>query len=203
MALGLLPLPTIHPYPHQQPAYRWRLVLSYDGTRFSGWQYQPSTPTIQCILEQALTRVTKLERKDLCLVGASRTDTGVHALGQVAHFVTPFNYQGLQDMHAVLNGLLPPDIRVTEICPAMPQFHAHFSVTGKIYHYKIYNDPVMDPFHRLYAYHNRSKLNTCVMMEATKHFLGKHDFSAFANAQRNDRTVNPVKNIFRLDITEE
>lgn len=203
MALGLLPFPTIHPYPHQQPAYKWRLVLSYDGTRFSGWQYQPSTPTIQCILEQALTQVTKLERKDLCLVGASRTDTGVHALGQVVHFVTPFNYQGLQDMHAALNGLLPPDIRVREISPAMPQFHARFSVTGKIYHYKIYNHPVMDPFHRLYAYHNRSNLNTCVMMEAAKHFLGKHNFSAFANAQRNDRTLNPVKNIFRLDIIEK
>ncbi|KAI3696564.1 hypothetical protein L6452_28933 [Arctium lappa] len=208
MALGLPPLPTIHPYPHQQqqpPAYnyKWRLLLSYDGTRFSGWQYQPSTPTIQCILEQALTRVTKLERKDLCLVGASRTDTGVHALGQVAHFVTPFNYQGLQDMHAALNGLLPPDIRVREISPAMPQFHARFSVIGKIYHYKIYNDPVMDPFHRLYAYHNRSKINTCVMMEAAKHFVGKHNFSAFANAQRNDRTLNPVKNISRLDIIQK
>lgn len=106
-------------------------------------------------------------------------------------------------MHAALNGVLPSDIRVKEISPALPEFHARFSVTGKIYHYKIYNDTVMDPFHRLYAYHNLSKLNTCAMKEATRYFLGKHDFSAFANSQRNDRTVNPVKNISRLDIVEK
>lgn len=141
----------------------------------------------------------------MCLFGASRTDTGVHALGQVAHFLTPFNYDynRLEDMHAALNGLLPPDIRVKEISPALPQFHARFSFTGKIYHYNIYNDTVMDPFHRLYAYHNLSRLNICVMKEAANYFLGKHDFSAFANKQRNDRVVNPVKNIFRLDIIEK
>lgn len=106
-------------------------------------------------------------------------------------------------MHAALNGLLPPDIRVREISSAVPEFHARFSVTGKIYCYKIYNDTVMDPFHRLYAFHNLSKLNTCVMKEAAKYFVGKHDFSAFANAQRNDRVVNPVKNISRVDIIEK
>ncbi|KAL7617560.1 uncharacterized protein LOC111912814 [Lactuca sativa] len=209
-ALGVgLPLAAAHLddlYNQQTPpanTYKWRLVLSYDGTRFSGWQYQPSTPTLQCLLEQALTRVTKLERKDLCVVGASRTDAGVHALGQVAQFVTPFNYKDLQDMHAALNGLLPPDVRIREISPALPDFHARFSVTGKIYHYKIYNDTVMDPFHRLYAYHNLSKLNVSVMKEAAKYFVGKHDFSSFANKQRNDRIVNPVKNISRVDIIEK
>ncbi|MFS7977067.1 putative tRNA pseudouridine(38-40) synthase [Helianthus anomalus] len=201
-------LPLVISHPDQQqlqtpPLYKWRLLLSYDGTRFSGWQYQPSTPTLQGTLEQALTRATKLERKDLCVVGASRTDTGVHALGQVAHFVTPFNYTELQGMHAALNGLLPPDIRVREISPTLPEFHARFSVTGKIYRYMIYNDTVMDPFHRLYAYHNLSKLNISVMKEATKYFVGRHDFSAFANTQRNDRVLSPVKNIFRMDIIEK
>ncbi|KAJ0512320.1 putative pseudouridine synthase I, TruA, pseudouridine synthase, catalytic domain superfamily [Helianthus annuus] len=66
-------------------------------------------------------------------------------------------------MNAALNGLLLPDIRVREISPALPEFHARFSVTGKIYRYMIYNDTVMDPFHRLYAYHNLYKLNTCVV----------------------------------------
>ncbi|KAF5785662.1 putative tRNA pseudouridine(38-40) synthase [Helianthus annuus] len=201
-------LPLVISHPDQQqlqtpPLYKWRLLLSYDGTRFSGWQYQPSTPTLQGTLEQALTRVTKLERKELCVIGASRTDTGVHALGQVAHFVTPFNYTELQGMHAALNGLLPPDIRVREISPALPEFHARFSVTGKIYRYMIYNDTVMDPFHRLYAFHNLSKLNISVMKEAAKYFVGRHDFSAFANTQRNDRVLSPVKNIFRMDITEK
>ncbi|KAJ0698819.1 putative tRNA pseudouridine(38-40) synthase [Helianthus annuus] len=106
-------------------------------------------------------------------------------------------------MHASLNGLLPPDIRIREISPALPEFHARFSVTGKIYRYMIYNDTVMDPFHRSYAYHNLYKLNTCLMKEATKYFVGRHDFSAFANTQRNDRVLSPVKNIFRMDIIEK
>ncbi|XP_059592742.1 uncharacterized protein LOC100254503 isoform X2 [Vitis vinifera] len=182
--------------------YKWRLVIAYEGTRYSGWQYQQSPPTIQCIVEKALTRATKLEREDLYLVGASRTDTGVHAWGQVAHFLTPFNYDGLESIHAALNGLLPPDIRVREISPAVPEFHARFSVKSKIYHYKIYNDAVMDPFLRHYVYHSVYKLNTLAMREAAKHFTGKHDFSAFVNASHNDRSPNPVKNIFRFDVNE-
>ncbi|RYR31543.1 hypothetical protein Ahy_B01g056348 isoform B [Arachis hypogaea] len=66
-----------------QPDYKWRLILAYDGTHYAGWQYQQSPPTVQCTVEKALIKATKLERKDLRLVGASRTDTGVHAWGQV------------------------------------------------------------------------------------------------------------------------
>ncbi|PSR85245.1 TRNA pseudouridine synthase [Actinidia chinensis var. chinensis] len=196
------------PYPNQYgklvtvPSYKWRMVIAYDGTRFSGWQYQQSPPTIQCIVEKALTRITKQERSDLQLVGASRTDTGVHAWGQVAHFVTPFNYDCLDSIHAALNGLLPSDIRVREISPAVPEFHARFSAKSKIYHYKIYNDKIMDPFQRHYAYHSVYKLNPDVMREAAKHFIGKHDFSSFVNVSRNDRSRDPVKNIFRFDILE-
>lgn len=183
--------------------YKWRLVIAYDGTHYAGWQYQQSPPTIQCIMEKALTRITKVEREDLLLVGASRTDAGVHAWGQVAHFVTPFNYDSLDHLHAALNGLLPSDIRVREISPAVPEFHARFSVRSKIYHYKIYNDTVMDPFQRYYAYHSAYKLNPEAMKEATKYFIGRHDFSAFANASRNDRAPNPVKNIFSFDVIEK
>lgn len=182
--------------------YKWRLVIAYDGTRFSGWQYQQSPPTIQCTIEKALMTATKLERKHLHLVGASRTDAGVHAFGQVAHFITPFNYDSLESIHAALNGLLPSDIRVREISAAAPEFHARFSAKSKIYHYKIYNDPVMDPFHRHFAYHSIYKLNTDAMKEAAKYLVGKHDFSAFVNAQRNDRILDPLKNIFRFDIIE-
>lgn len=182
--------------------YKWRLLIAYDGTRYAGWQYQMSPPTIQCHVEKALSRVTKLERKDFRLAGAGRTDTGVHAWGQVAHFVTPFNYDNLEGIHAALNGLLPADIRVREISPAVPEFHARFSAEGKTYHYKIYNDTVMDPFQRHFAYHSAYKLNADVMREAAKHFVGEHDFSAFANASHNDGVPNPVKNIFRFDVFE-
>lgn len=121
---------------------------------------------------------------------------------QVAHFITPFSYDGLESIHAALNGLLPPDIRVREISAAVPEFHARFSAKSKIYHYKIYNDAVMDPFQHHYAYHSVYKLNTTLMREAAEYFVGKHDFSAFVNVQRNDRLLNPVKSIFRFDVIE-
>ncbi|XP_073295527.1 uncharacterized protein [Primulina huaijiensis] len=182
--------------------FKWRLVIAYDGTRFSGWQYQQSTPTVQCIVEEALTRTTKLGREELQLVGASRTDAGVHAWCQVAHFITPFNYDNLESIHRALNGLLPSDIRIREISSAVHEFHARFSVKSKIYGYKIYNGTIMDPFLRHYAYHSVYKLNTAAMRDAAKHFVGTHDFSAFSNASRNDRTPNPVKNIFCFDVNE-
>ncbi|KAK8914084.1 hypothetical protein KSP39_PZI023886 [Platanthera zijinensis] len=167
-----------------------------------GWQYQESPPTIQCLIEKALARFTKLDRKQLCLVGASRTDAGVHAWGQVAHFVTPFPFDGLESLHAALNGLLPSDIRVREIRAVPPEFHARFSTISKLYHYKIYNNPVMDPFQSHYAYHCAYKLNPIAMREAASYFVGRHDFSSFANSSCNDGIPNPVKEIFRLHVEE-
>lgn len=120
----------------------------------------------------------------------------------MAHFVTPFNYDRLESAHAALNGLLPFDIRVTEISPAVPEFHARFSAKSKVYHYKIYHGAIMDPFQRLYAYHSTYKLNTSAMREAAQYYVGTHDFSAFVNASRNDRVPNPVKNIYRFDVVE-
>ncbi|KAG9141114.1 hypothetical protein Leryth_001610 [Lithospermum erythrorhizon] len=186
-----------------QPPYKWRLVIAYDGARFSGWQYQPTLPTVQGIVEQALIQVTKLKRGDLGLVGASRTDAGVHAWGQVAHFQTPDNYDCLNIIHKAVNGLLPPDIRIREISAAVPEFQARFSVISKIYRYQVYNDAVMDPFQRKYAYHSAYRLNASVMGDAAKHFIGKHDFSAFQNASINDRTPNPVKNISCFNVVEK
>ncbi|KAJ0978698.1 hypothetical protein J5N97_014172 [Dioscorea zingiberensis] len=187
---------------HLPSSHKWRMVIAYDGTKFSGWQYQQSPPTIQCIIEKALTQITKLDRKELSLVGASRTDTGVHAWGQVAHFVTPFTYDSLESLHAAVNGLLPSEIRVREIGATCPEFHARFSTKSKIYHYKIYNYPIMDPFQCQYAYHSAYKLNPAVMREAAVYFVGKHDFSSFANASHDDRLPNPVKEIFRFDVIE-
>ncbi|KAL6646919.1 hypothetical protein ACP70R_015613 [Stipagrostis hirtigluma subsp. patula] len=182
--------------------HKWRMVIAYDGTNFKGWQYQPSPPTVQCFLENALIRLTKLDRKKLCLVGAGRTDTGVHAWGQVAHFTTPFAYHCLDNIHSAINGLLPSEIRVREISAARPEFHARTSAKSKIYHYKIYNEAIMDPFHNRYAYHSAYKLNPHAMQEAAKHFIGTHDFTSFANAAHNDRVRSPIKKITRFDVTE-
>lgn len=120
----------------------------------------------------------------------------------MAHFVTPFNFDGLDNIHAALNGLLPSDIRVREISAAPPEFHARYSAKSKIYHYNIYNDTVMNPFQRYFMYHCAYKLNSIVMSEAAKHFIGKHDFSAFVNVSRNDGLPDPVKNISRFDVIE-
>lgn len=136
------------------------------------------------------------------MVGAGRTDTGVHARGQVAHFTTPFTYRCLDSFHSAINGLLPPDIRVREISAARPEFHARTSTKSKIYHYKIYNEAVMDPFHNNYAYHSAHRLNSHAMREAAKHFVGEHDFTSFANAVHNDRVRSPIKKILRFDVTE-
>lgn len=120
----------------------------------------------------------------------------------MAHFVTPFNYDTLENVHAALNGLLPSDIRVREISAALPEFHARFSAKSKVYHYKIYNDSIMDPFQRHYVYHSVYKLNTAAMREAAKYFIGKHDFSAFVNVSRNNGVRDPVKTIFHFDVNE-
>lgn len=120
----------------------------------------------------------------------------------MAHFVTPFNYDILESIHKALNGLLPSDIRIREIRSVVPEFHARFSVKSKLYTYKIYNDTIMDPFQRHCAYHCIYKLNAAAMRDAAIHFVGKHDFSAFANTSRNDRIPNPVKSIFRFDVNE-
>ncbi|KAI0488490.1 hypothetical protein KFK09_028323 [Dendrobium nobile] len=182
--------------------HKWRVVIAYDGKKFAGWQYQESPPTIQCLIEKALTRITKLNRKQLHLVGAGRTDAGVHAWGQVAHFITPFNYDCLESIHAALNGLLPSEIRVREISPACPEFHARFSTISKLYHYKIYNGLIMDPFQSRYAYHSGYKLNPVVMREAASYFVGRHDFTSFANVSHSDGLVNPVKEIFQFHVKE-
>ncbi|KAH0449082.1 hypothetical protein IEQ34_022882 [Dendrobium chrysotoxum] len=173
-----------------------------EDSTVGGWQYQESPPTIQCLIEKALTRITKLDRKQLRLVGAGRTDAGVHAWGQVAHFITPFNYDCLESIHAALNGLLPSEIRVREISPACPEFHARFSTISKLYHYKIYNDLIMDPFQSRYAYHSGYKLNPVVMREAASYFVGRHDFTSFANVSHRDGLVNPVKEIFQFHVKE-
>ncbi|KAK8623973.1 hypothetical protein V6N13_065332 [Hibiscus sabdariffa] len=92
--------------------------------------------------------------------------------------------------------LLTSELR--EIAAATPESHARFSVKSKVYHYKIYNDSIMDPFRRRYVYHNAYKLNTAAMREAARLFIGKHDFSAFVNVSRNDRVPDPVKTIYHF-----
>lgn len=187
---------------HVQDLWKWRLVLAYDGTKYSGWQYQERPATVQYMVENALLKITKLGRKDLHLVGASRTDAGVHAWGQVAHFTTPFSFDQLESLHAGLNGILPHDIRVREISAVQPKFHARYSATKKTYHYKIYNGTIMDPFQHAYAYHCAHKLNVDAMRQAAEYFIGKHNFSAFITTSRDGFPKDPRREIFRFDLVK-
>lgn len=121
-------------------------------------------------------------------------------LVQVAHFVTPFCFDNLEPLHASLNGILPPDIRIREIAPVHPDFHARHSACRKTYQYKAVVAPVMEPFRHNYAYHIRHRLNIAAMQEAASYFVGVHNFSAFANASSDSTVRSVVRELLRFSV---
>lgn len=159
----------------QQPR-NWKLVLSYDGTDFRGWQVQPKERTIQGELASAIARITG-ER--VLPQGSGRTDAGVHALGQVASFplTAPIPAQNLQ---RALNRTLPPAIRVLAAELAADSFHARHSAIHKTYEYHIYRGEMCTPFLARYACALNRPLNLEVMRYAADVVLGEHDFTSFA-----------------------
>lgn len=184
-----------------QPSWKWRLVISYDGTQYSGWQAQKNSVTIQQKVEDALSKCTRFSRDELKLVGAGRTDGGVHACGQVAHFTTPTCFDDLEPLHASLNGILPPDIRVREASSAQLDFHARYSACRKTYHYKAYVSPVMDPFQRNYSYHVKSHIDVAAMQKAASYFVGLHNFSAFANRSADSASQDLLRELLRFTVS--
>lgn len=178
---------------------KYKLSISYDGTRYGGWQIQPNATSIQTLIEKALKIVL---RKSIKLIGSGRTDSGVHAEGQIAHFSFDGDLE-LSKLHHSLNGLLPDDIRIRRIDPVEVDFHARFSAKGKIYHYRIDRGKIKNPFTRLYAYHLPYPIDLDLLKEAAKAFVGKHDFTSFSNeAHRGSAAHDPVRTLFRLDIIE-
>ena len=119
---------------------------------------------------------------------------------QVAHFVTPFCFDNLEPLHLSLNGILPPDIRIREIAPVHPDFHARHSACRKTYQYKAIVAPVMEPFRHNYAYHIRHRLNIVAMQEAASYFVGVHNFSAFANASSDSTVRSVVRELLRFSV---
>jgi tRNA pseudouridine38-40 synthase len=152
-----------------------RLDLEYDGTAYHGWQVQPDVSTIQQELEEVLCQILG-ER--VRVVGAGRTDTGVHALGQVGHFRTESRLE-VQALLRGMNSLLPDDIVVKAVQEAPSDFHARKSALMKRYEYWILNDPTPSAFHHRFLWHVRVALDQLEMQRAAQHLVGEHDFASF------------------------
>jgi tRNA pseudouridine38-40 synthase len=158
-------------------AVTYRLTLAYHGGAFAGWQRQPGKETVQGCLENA---ARKIWGQPISMQASGRTDTGVHALGQVVSFQAPANHSP-QTLIRALNANLPPTVRVLALRRAPQEFHARFSATGKIYEYRIWNAPQPDPFQLEFAWHVPRPLDLIQMRRAAKAFIGRHDFAAFTS----------------------
>lgn len=180
--------------------HNFKLLIAYDGTAYNGWQIQPNGTTIQEIIQNQLAIILK---ESVAIIGSGRTDSGVHALGQVAHF----KYREAIDAYRLLgslNGLLPQDIRIKEITSVPSHFHAQHSAIAKTYHYHLHLDKIMNPFNRLYRFHLREKISLDKLKTAAARFIGTHDFTSFANeAHKGVAAYDSVRTIKRLDIVEQ
>ncbi len=166
-----------------------RALVEYDGTNYYGFQIQASRPTIQRALEEVLARVLG-ERVRIRYAG--RTDTGVHALGQVIAFRATWRH-GLTDLERALNALLPPDIAVRRVeWVDDPQFHPRYSARSRVYRYTVWNAPWRSPLVCRFAHHEPRPLDVDRMNEAAQLLLGEHDFAAFGQATHGDVTVRYV-----------
>jgi tRNA pseudouridine38-40 synthase len=167
---------------------RIRLTVSYRGTYYSGWQVQPDVPSIQGELQAVAARLTQREVK---VTGASRTDAGVHALGQVCHFDAPRSILTPQWMHA-LERLLPEDIRVVACEEVNADFHARFDARQKTYRYYIDPAPIASPFLSPFTWHRPRLTHFDAMLEATGHLNGKICQRVFASQPEGGRDIRII-----------
>jgi len=161
-----------------------KLTIAYDGRAFSGWQSQPNKNTIQDILNTAIAEISK---KSIQVQGSGRTDAGVHADGQVAHFEPPTEvHMNPYNWVPALNTKLPPAIRILD-CSEMPDdFHARFSAIEKTYVYDLCLAPVLHPHRHGRAWHLPRQLDPLTLEQALHHYIGKHCFRAFAANRGNE-----------------
>lgn len=173
---------------------RFRLTVEYDGTAYSGWQRQINGPSVQQTLEEAMRRLTG-ERASV--VGSSRTDAGVHALGLCAHVDSATRIPP-QKLAFALNALLPEDIRVRESGLAPEGFHARYSACGKVYRYAFYNARHDCAVGRQYRAHVPLPMDAARMHEEAQRLVGTHDFAAFAASGACARST--VRTIYRAQV---
>lgn len=173
------------------------LRVAYDGTGYSGWQIQPNAVTVEKVLIEALEA---LFGKKVEIIGASRTDAGVHAYGNVAVFDTDTKMPAEKISYA-LNQRLPEDVRVQESVEVEADFHPRHRDCVKTYEYRIWNDKFESPLNRLYSHFYYGKLDVDAMKEACGYFVGEHDFTSFCSA--GSQVVDKVRTIYSLDVTRE
>jgi len=170
-----------------------KLLIEYDGTNYRGWQVQPEGLTVQGMLEEKLALITG---EAVHLIGSGRTDSGVHAFGQVASFKT----KSQLDVHSIqraLNSLLPPDIVIQRAEEVEEDFHARKQSKSKVYEYRILNRNLRSAFHHKYAWHLPQKLDLEEMREATRMLIGEHDFSSFRSVGSPTRTA--IRRVIRAE----
>jgi tRNA pseudouridine38-40 synthase len=178
---------------------KYKLTISYDGTNYFGWQNQPDKVTIQSSIQDALFKIFS---KKIIIFASGRTDSKVHAKKQIAHFEIEQDID-IDKTKYRLNSVLNLDIRILKIEKADPSFHARFSCKKKIYHYHICLNEVIDPFFRLYSYKPKEKIDIDLLKKAAKYFIGKKDFSSFANKKNFGAAKNnPIKNLMRISVVK-
>jgi tRNA pseudouridine38-40 synthase len=156
---------------------KFRCTVQYEGTAFAGFQRQPGLVTVQGALESAIARVT---RNDAVVVGAGRTDAGVHALGQVVHFTTESSLP-TETLRRALNACLPLSVSLMDLQEAADTFHARYGAVSREYRYVVDNGPVRSPLLNGRVYHFAQPLAVEGMVEAAKTLVGRHDFRAFGS----------------------
>lgn len=174
-----------------------KLVIEYDGTNYVGWQKQKNGLSISEVIEKAIFHITK---EEVSLIGSGRTDAGVHARGQVANFFTNSNIPPLKFKDAI-NSKLPEDISIIKSLEVDEEFHARYSSKGKWYSYTILNRIEPSPFYRKYAAHIKYNIDLEKMIQASKYFIGTHDFASFKSEGSSVKTT--VRTIYRLDIQKQ
>jgi tRNA pseudouridine38-40 synthase len=189
----------------------WKLTLAYDGTAYHGWQVQPGLATIQGELQAALHRILGGHEPAPLPQGSGRTDTGVHALGQVASFALAAPIPP-ENLHRALNRTLPAAIRVLEVQPAPDTFHARHSAVAKMYEYRIFRGNLCSPFLAPYVHCCTWPLDMAALRQASQDVVGEFDFASLAAAEpdlasrnENDELTprSTVRTIFSSAWTEE
>lgn len=179
---------------------RYKLIIAYDGTHYCGWQVQKSGLSIQFLIGKALEKIL---RHPVNLSGSGRTDAGVHATGQTAHFDTDRLVEPLR-LQLGTNALLPPDIRILKVVAVTSDFHARYSATAKIYHYHLHLDATPDPFTHLYRHIVRGPLDVTAIQKAIPHLIGTYDFTSFANhSHQGSASKGGIRTLFRLSLSPQ